>query len=706
MPKVLRSVWVLAALGCWVLLLLGTLSQGQGGAALAGPWPRWALLLAQGGFAGGVFMAARSQVPALRGHDFMGVLQRLFRRALGLTLGLAVVWVNEWVLAMRSTLLPGNALSAVSYTVALGLFIVLLSQTMYTWRSLVNFRGGPRLRREWDSFELLLGTVLLLQLVATRVPHAVQLGLLVSVGVFGLYLCGHQRWVAYLGQSQKTRAVLLQLGVLGFLALFLLYMRRAQAHPGLLVPDTQQSFLELASLFSVVYAVAGLLVTFFNLPVADVFEKRQAEILSLQQLSQIIQRGQTAQEIYQALLTSAAQTVVADAAWVQVPAPDPDAPVPAGGPPAPASAGYQLGPEAGTQLVATVRAMLPVETTQALLLNDLEEVPQLAYLAPTYQSAAVLPLRTSTHDYGLLLLLKAEIDGFTPEDESIMHTFATQTVLSLENLQLMQEARLNQRTQDELRIAALVQEQMIPRSLPTDNWFEISTYAQAAKEVGGDFYDFLHLPGQRLAVLIGDVSGKGVTAAFHTAQMKGIFHALMQPNPLAKSERQRYPDPHRFMVQANEALTHCLERSSFITAAFYIIDYQAGGFSFARAGHCHTLYYHSIKEEVSYFHTEGLGLGIIRNASYEKHVKTQFWDYNPGDVMVIYTDGIVEARDGHGNEYGEDRLREVLGQCFYQSAAEINNVIRQDVQEFSRGQPLHDDQTLLVIKFKASQPQA
>nr|GFB97009.1 hypothetical protein [Tanacetum cinerariifolium] len=101
-------------------------------------------------------------------------------------------------------------------------------------------------------------------------------------------------------------------------------------------------------------------------------------------------------------------------------------------------------------------------------------------------------------------------------------------------------------------------------------------------------------------------------------------------------------------------------RSSFITAAFYLIDYQAGGFSFARAGHCHTLYYHSIQEEVSYFRTEGLGLGIIRNAGYEKHVKTQFWDYNPGDVMVIYTDGIVEARDGEGNEYGEERLRQML----------------------------------------------
>jgi serine phosphatase RsbU (regulator of sigma subunit) len=448
-----------------------------------------------------------------------------------------------------------------------------------------------------------------------------------------------------------------------------------------------------------VYAVAGLLVSFFNLPVADVYEQRRTEFMSLQQLSQVIQRGKTPQEIYQNLLNSVVQTLQADAAWLDPHFQDPDnsevLPI-----------AYELAPTAAAQLrdhLATPMAGASHEIVD----NDLPRSGLLQPLGLSYGSLALLPLQNGdSHSFGTLMLLKTEIEGFEPDDMSVLHTFVTQAALSLENLQLVQEARVSQRTQDELRIAALVQERLIPKQLPTDNWFEISTYAQAAKEVGGDFYDFLHLPGQKLAVLIGDVSGKGVTAAFHTAQMKGIFHALMQPNPLAKSDRQRFPDPHRFMVQANEALTHCLERSSFITAAFYLIDYQAGGFSFARAGHCHTLYYHSIQEEVSYFHTEGLGLGIIRNENYGKHVKTQFWDYNPGDVMVIYTDGIVEARNAAGDEYGEDRLRDMLSECFSQSAEGINAYIRNDVQQFSLGQPLHDDQTLLVIKFKASQPQS
>ncbi len=701
MPTFRRAVWLLIlAAGCWLLLLLGTLSQGHAVLGLPADWPRWLLLLAQGGFAASVFLYARLQPNPLLGHGFLPLLRRLFWRGLVLTMLLLSVQTLVRLTLARTLPLPGDATATVGYTISLALFIILLAQTLYVWRALVSFRGSVRLQREWTAFEVLLAAALLFQLFVWHAPDYLRVGMVTGLGLFGVYLSGHQRWVAYLSQGQKAQAIMLQMSILGFLTVFLFYLRGAQVNPLLLAPPTQQAFLVLTSFFAVFYAVAGLLVTLFNLPIADVYEQRRSEILSLQQLSQIIQRGQTAPEIYQALFTSAVQTIRADAAYLDAQL-QPTELISH----LPAPLLHELTPADRTIIQAQL-ATLAAENQSEVVNNDLFRSHRLTGLSQPYGSMALLPMRSLAHDYGVLVLLKKEQAGFDPEDISILHTFTTQTVLSLENLQLAQEARVSQSAQDELRIAALVQERLIPKHLPTDNWFEIATYAQAAKEVGGDFYDFLHLPGQQLAVLIGDVSGKGVTAAFHTAQMKGIFHALMQPNPLAKKDRDRYPDPHRFMVLANEALTHCLERSSFITASFYLIDYEAGGFSFARAGHCHTLYYHSIKEEVSYFQSEGLGLGILRDASYGRHVKNQFWDYNPGDVMVIYTDGIPEARDGEGNEYGEDRLARMLSESFYQSAEEINQHIRRDVQEFSKGLPLHDDQTLLVIKFKASQPQA
>ena len=423
---------------------------------------------------------------------------------------------------------------------------------------------------------------------------------------------------------------------------------------------------------------------------------RQAELQSLQRLAQIVQRGQTSVEVYRVLLESAVQTVHANAAWLDL---DPSH---ADIDDTNATLYYSLTPAQANAMRIGLSAVQPQEGD--FITNDLNRHIGFVGQPQAFRSLIQLPLRGLQFSYGKLYLLKVEPGTFAPEDLNILQTFTSQAVLSIENLELMRTSLANQRTQEELKIASQVQDSLIPKNLPTDNWFDISSHSLAAKEVGGDFYDFLHLPGRRLAVIIGDVSGKGVTAAFHMAQMKGIFHSLMQENPLARNERDKFPVPSKFMAQANTALIHCLEKSSFITSSLYIIDYEQGGFMFARAGHCHTLYYHALREEVFYFQSTGLGLGIIRNDTYEKHIKNQFYDYGPGDVMVIYTDGIVEARGEGASEYGEDRLKLRLEESYFQEAEDIKSFILDDLNAFTHGYPIHDDQTLLVIKFKSAQP--
>ena len=422
-------------------------------------------------------------------------------------------------------------------------------------------------------------------------------------------------------------------------------------------------------------------------------EPRRAEIQSLQRLTQIIQRGQSSGEVYGLLLEAAVQTVNAEAAWLDLDETGGEG----------STLYYNLLPEDANALRNPLRGNdLP---EGEFITNDLNTRVGFEGTKQRFRSLLQLPLHGLQFNYGILYLLKLEPKTFDREDLSILQTFTSQAVLSIENLELVRTSLANQRTQEELKIASQVQDSLIPKNLPTDNWFEISSHSLAAKEVGGDFYDFLHLQGRRLAIIIGDVSGKGVTAAFHMAQMKGIFHSLMQENPLAKNERDKFPVPSKFMAQANTALVHCLEKSSFITSSLYIIDYEQGGFVFARAGHCHTLYYHALREEVFYFQSQGLGLGIIRNESYEKHIKNQFYDYSPGDVMVIYTDGIVEARGGNGtDEYGEDRLKLRLEESYFHEANDIKSFILNDLNSFTHGHPIHDDQTLLVIKFKSAQP--
>ncbi|UPL48368.1 PP2C family protein-serine/threonine phosphatase [Hymenobacter sublimis] len=654
--------------------------------------PGWLLLLLQAIFTAAIFLQERAVTDRLRGLDFIGLLRRLVLGP-GL-LATACVGLHLLQQLIRQNLPNTSSLAFTAiYTVNIGLFVVLLARTNYVWRSLVLFRSSARLRTLWTWFEVLLGATLLLRLFTWTPPFGLDTALLGVMAAFGAYISSHQKWVAYLSRRQKLEAVLLQLAVILSMGVFVFYFLHTLQDPQLIAPGTQHEFLILNAFSASFFAIMGLLVTFFNLPTAGVFEQKREEILSLQRLTQLIQRGQNAEEVYRMFFDSAIQTVEADAAWLELDSTEEEY----------VGQHYHIAPE---QAQGIRHLLIDYNLGHIEYLNnDLPNSSGFRNLELPFGSLIVMPLRSSKRQYGSLYMLKSSTQGFDRENQSILQTFASQTVLSIENLQLVQASLDTQRVQDELKIASAVQDSLIPKNLPIDNWFEISSHALAATEVGGDFYDFLHLPGRRLAVLIGDVSGKGVTAAFHVAQMKGIFHALMQENPLARNEREKFPVPSKFMAQANNALARCLEKAAFITASLYIIDYEHGGFVFARAGHCHTLYYHSIKEEVSYFRTAGLGLGIIRHDGYEKYIKNQFYDYNPGDVMVIYTDGIVEARGNDQEEYGEERLQQMLERTYYLDADQIKEQILTDLNEFSRGQPMHDDQTLLVIKFKASQPE-
>lgn len=695
MPQPIRSFLLPLSLLSWILLLLSALSHSGAGSWL-GSWPEWTTQLAQGAFVLSVFLYYRYQPSPLRGQAFLALLRNLLKGPGLLALTCVGLHLLEQLVKTRPVFSSNSLFFSSIYTISLGLFVVFLARINYAWRALVLFRSSPRLQREWTLFELLLGTTLLFRLLGVNPPGYVGIPVMTVLGLYGIYLSGHQKWVAYLTQRDKWRAGLLQGGLLLSILVFVQYFRTTQADPQLIAPQTQYAFLLLTAFFSAFYALMGLLMTLFNLPISDVVSLRRNEIMRLQRLTQIIQRGQTSAEVYQILLESAVETVQAEAAWLVL---HPDH---AGVDTAEAIQYHNL----SAQQVEAIRLCLNGHelSNGEFIVNDLNDRPGLVGAPQHFCSLLQLPLRGVHFDYGMLYLLKVEPHTFDREDLSILQTFTSQAVLSIENLALVRTSLENQRTQEELKIASQVQESLIPKDLPTDNWFDISSHSLAAKEVGGDFYDFLHLPGRRLAVIIGDVSGKGVTAAFHMAQMKGIFHSLMQENPLAKTERDKFPVPSRFMAQANTALIHCLERSSFITSSLYIIDYEQGGFVFARAGHCHTLYYHALREEVFYFESTGLGLGIIRNDTYEKHIKNQFYDYSPGDVMVIYTDGIVEARGAGAAEYGEDRLKLRLEECYYQEAEEIKSFILNDVNTFTHGYPIHDDQTLLVIKFKSAQP--
>jgi serine phosphatase RsbU (regulator of sigma subunit) len=188
------------------------------------------------------------------------------------------------------------------------------------------------------------------------------------------------------------------------------------------------------------------------------------------------------------------------------------------------------------------------------------------------------------------------------------------------------------------------------------------------------------------------VSGKGTSAAFNMSQMKGVFHSLVQLNL----------PPVEFMVKANNALSDCLEKNHFITTTYYSLNTAEKDIRFARAGHCPTLYYDVTKDESSYLDVNGMGLGIVRNERFVQYLEEGYLRYHPGDIMVMYTDGIIEAKNEKGEEFGFEALRSVLHETKDLCARQIKEEIIQRVHHFIGKNALPDDDySLMVVKFTA-----
>jgi len=171
--------------------------------------------------------------------------------------------------------------------------------------------------------------------------------------------------------------------------------------------------------------------------------------------------------------------------------------------------------------------------------------------------------------------------------------------------------------------------------------------------------------------------------------MKGIFHSLARITI----------DPKEFLVHANNALSACLERTSFITGAFFHIDTKNRCIKFSRAGHCPSLFYNQKDNSAGYFKNKGLGLGIVRNLSYSNYVQVNEITYSQGDILILYTDGITEATNADNDQFGYDRLKHSLETRTGLPPDEIKEGIIKDLYQFIGSENLNDDYTLVIIKF-------
>jgi len=570
------------------------------------------------------------------------------------------------------------------YMVNVGLIITLLAATFTVWKKLILYQKSRWLIRSWNVFEYsLFGSAILF---FTKIELFSNLGwiALVLLALMAIVLSVNLKWVAYLNFKQKWKSILLIILIALYIIYFFNILKKFGSNNGFVPVYDVLNVLTIDTLyfFTLVYCLFSVLVILFNLPTSSVFEQKLVEAINFQKLSQSRNTGQNEDQVYELLIDGAASAALANAAWIDIL--DDEEQIRK-------TVFIKTNKTEKEDILNSIRQgkVRPLQTTVPERNNNTDRfTAELKH--EVYKSIIVIPMFIQDKQIAKMALMKDVNDGFSKEMIEIVRTFINQASVSIENYRLMQEAIVTERYKEELKIAKRVQDSLLPKHLNTNSDLEISAFSKPAAEVGGDYFDTYDMSEGRISLIVADVSGKGTSAAFHMSQMKGVFQSLVQMKLSARE----------FIIKANNALSVCLDRTSFITSTYFIIDTKKKKFEFSRAGHCPTLYYSVKDKKVRFLEDNGLGLGILRDQQFDNFVEVNEMDYENGDIIFLYTDGITEAKNSSGEEFGYDRLKVFLENHTAYSAEKIKEKILNTLYDFCDSSNLDDDITTLIVKVK------
>lgn len=247
-----------------------------------------------------------------------------------------------------------------------------------------------------------------------------------------------------------------------------------------------------------------------------------------------------------------------------------------------------------------------------------------------------------------------------------------------------------ERIRRELEIARNVQITFLPRMNPEIEGIEIASLCLPAKEVGGDYYDFIEITPKKLGVVIGDVSGKGISAAFYMTLTKGFL----------KSQARSVFSPKEVLINMNELFYENANRGMFVSMIYGIFDLEHRTLTYARAGHNPMIYRQSKGGLIEEFNSPGIALGLERGDLFAKTIVEKSVPVEKGDVFLMYTDGLNEAQNLFHEEFGEKRLMDVVAEHNAFSATDLLDQIKLEIQRFIDYAPQHDDMTAVIVKIR------
>jgi ketosteroid isomerase-like protein len=250
---------------------------------------------------------------------------------------------------------------------------------------------------------------------------------------------------------------------------------------------------------------------------------------------------------------------------------------------------------------------------------------------------------------------------------------------------LGQELRERERVEQELQVARRIQQASLPKEVPTQEGWQITPFYQPAREVGGDFYDFLKLPKGRLGIVVGDATGKGVPAALVMASARSMLRAVAQASE----------SPGEVLRRVNDPLVTDIPPNMFVTCFYAILDPNSGSLTYANAGHDLPYLWHG--GDCEELRARGMPLGLMPGMSYEEKEIA----FEAGEAALFYSDGLVEAHDPKGEMFGFPRLRALVAE--HGEEGSLGDYLMEELYSFvGDGWEQEDDITLLTLRRSAA----
>jgi sigma-B regulation protein RsbU (phosphoserine phosphatase) len=334
------------------------------------------------------------------------------------------------------------------------------------------------------------------------------------------------------------------------------------------------------------------------------------------------------------------------------------------------------------------RVMRTRQVWQVADLADADEPPDTidCWQTEGFRGHALIPLLAEARAIGVLALNRRQPGLLTEDQLRFLRLLANQAALIIEQARLHRAELQQQGMELDLALARRIQLSLLPDHCPQVAGWDFAAVYRAAQQVGGDLYDFIELPGSppRWGVLIADVAGKGASAALFMAHSRAVIRqaAINQPGAAAT------------LAQANDVLRRDNQTNHFVSALYAVLDTQTGRLAYANAGHFFPLWWQAASRRFGEMQGRSMVLGVASGVEYAEH----FVDLAPGDLLVLYTDGITEAVDARQEMFGDARLRSAVSAVAMGHSQQVIDSILAEVRLFSGDVPAADDTTLVAIK--------